>query len=157
MTQEPSTLIGLMSLATQALPFVKTIADMGGDAKIRDATSQILDRLYAIQNLAIEGQEFTASLQQKLAQITTELERYRDWESTASRYELTEMAGGAIVYAKKRTPNDTEAMHYLCPDCFAKRQKSFLQTEGGTIRYCKPCEVSFHFEPFGLAQSGGSF
>lgn len=157
MSDDPSTLMSLVALAGQALPFVKSIADITGDAKIKNATSQLFDRLLAIQKLALDGQQATAEMQQKIAQITAELDRYRDWETLARSYQLHETAGGSILFAKNRKSDTTEPMHYLCPNCFSKREQSFLQPgPSGRILYCKPCDVEFYLERPQM-QSGGSF
>lgn len=58
--------------------------------------------------------------------VENKLKEYEQWDSESTRYELKELATGILVYSLK--PNDPrgEPTHFLCPNCFHKRQKSIM-------------------------------
>jgi hypothetical protein len=64
-------------------------------------------------------------------------------ESLKNQYALTEIEGGAVVYAFTGFP-----MHYACSQCFAKESIQVLQYRriGSGAFACLGCKTSFPFK-----------
>ena len=50
-----------------------------------------------------------------------------NWEKEASRYQLEELCSGVFVYSTKKGEENGEPPHKICPNCYQKHHKSFLQ------------------------------
>lgn len=114
----------------------------------------------AVKEKAIELNQVIASLQSTIFSLHTQCQQLRDekeaikkelmdmrnWEQEASRYELTELCPGVLVYSIKPEAQGTEPPHQLCPNCYQNRRKAILQkafqdTEG-TVFKCHDCGSS---------------
>ncbi len=70
------------------------------------------------------------TLKEEMRKRDAEIKKYQEWEDTEGRYKFTELAMGSKAYAYVPADGDDTIPHYLCPQCFAKKQKSFLQGAG---------------------------
>lgn len=153
-----------MSLVGDILSVTK---DLEGRAKDR----RDIDELRQIQSLALTLQTHNADivdrdikLMQEIAEVKAQnaklqeaLAKAQEWDTEAARYQFVERFPGTFVYARKPPLADGEPMHYLCPACFQKRQKSFLQDAGihGIYGRCHQCDIAYQLRPD--HDSGGSF
>jgi hypothetical protein len=76
------------------------------------------------------------------------------WDTEKQRYELKTVGTGVVAYMLKPTERASEPPHWLCPSCYAKGQKAFLQATGVRVHMmnvykCVGCGaiVSAHGEP----------
>src|SRR6185437_12466554 len=59
--------------------------------------------------------------------LEAEVTRLKAWGTEQEQYDLKSIGQGAVAYILKPEARSTKAPHWLCPNCFAKGQKSFLQ------------------------------
>ena len=115
--------------------------------------------LFQDKTKAEEYSKLIADLTDKLSQIAKEndelrarLKEYEDWQKTASRYELFELAKDVFVYRLK--PSEQKPSHYICPSCYEQKRKSILQyrrlTESGRLLVCHLC----NFEVYDPSEKG---
>ncbi len=63
-------------------------------------------------------------------ELEQQLVSFQDWEAEKERYELRAIDGDSFVYMPKVGTDNGEPAHWLCANCFVKKQKSFLQKAG---------------------------
>lgn len=138
-----------ISAAKDAIGMAKSIRDLTSDAETKTAMSELLGRLIDTQGLILDAQGKMQEISAYTREVESQLAEYRNWDIEAGRYKLTEPHPGTFVYAKKDGLPGDEPMHYLCPACFQKRQKSFLQYTGnhGTYGRCHPCDIAYQLRP----------
>ena len=117
-----------------------------------DRDRRMADELAVRQGKMQDVREYAREIERQLAE-------YRNWDIEADRYQFTEPYPGTFVYTRKTPLDPNEPMHYLCPKCFQKRQKSFLQDGGphGITRRCHECEIAYQFRPYPQRESGGCY
>jgi rubredoxin len=54
---------------------------------------------------------------------------YENWDAEAAKYQLTDHGGGQLVMTLKNPQQDSAPSHWLCPNCFQKKEKSYLSRE----------------------------
>jgi hypothetical protein len=82
---------------------------------------------------AIESRESYSAQSERLRALEVELTQLKNWDSEKASYELKKIGLGAVAYMLKPEKRSTEPPHWLCPTCFAKGQKSFLNFTGTTV------------------------
>src|SRR5437879_270970 len=115
-----------LSAISGATKIIAGILKTARDVETKTAISGILDSLLDAQAKLLTAQ----SQYEALAEIKRELEQkiveYEKWDTEAARYELKEVVAGIFVYALKPDHAGGEPIHWLCPNCFQKREKSIL-------------------------------
>lgn len=130
---------GLGALKT-AFDLAKGLKDLN-DASVRNrAVADLLQQL-------ISAQEHQQALLKRVDALEAEVVSFKNWEREKQRYELKTVSGSAVAYMLKPTERGTEPPHWLCPTCYAKSQKAFLQptgaTTGRTVIYrCTGCQAN---------------
>jgi len=123
--------------------FIRTSIEKITDEAVREKVQELLDAIISLQSLIISHQAEFSALRQEKEAIEQKLREIENWREEASRYELTEIASGVYVYAKKKTVESSEPLHYLCAKCYNERKKSILQRtqhSGMGIHYiCHSC------------------
>ena len=99
------------------------------DAKIT-LQAHILD---AQQALAAANDEQSAAAK-RIDDLEQEIMRLKDWTTEKERYELKRYHPGSLAYALKEEMKRGETPHKLCPNCYGRNEKSFLQPTGESIR-----------------------
>ena len=82
--------------------------------------------LEALQSL-FEAQQAQSAAIDRIRELEQEIMRLKSWESEKQRYQLEQIGTGAFAYVQKPGVENPEAPHWLCANCYARRQKSFLQ------------------------------
>lgn len=93
----------------------------------------------------IEAREAHSTQIERIRALETEVAGFKAWDAEKQRYELKAVGPGVTAYMLKPETRGTEPPHWLCPNCYAKSQKSFLQATGGRIGAaslykCQGCE-----------------
>lgn len=100
----------------------------------------ILD-LQSKLSLAYADYEGILKLNEELRQKLTNKEK---WEQEKTRYRLTNVGSGVVVYVLNEPAKGIEPPHWLCPNCYEQEQKSILQRQEKQRTYgCPFCKNSF--------------
>ena len=143
----------LISSSKTAYVIAKGIYSLKSDVDRNESISKIIDILVSVQTNALSVNAIAQKLQEEKRHLEQKIVEFEKWSETESQYELKEIATGVFVYCCKPTDKTSEPMHWLCANCYNKRQKSILQrrTHGpGGIHYiCNTCNSNFidHSKP----------
>jgi hypothetical protein len=98
----------------------KALKDMN-DAAVRNGA------VIELQSQILAAQEQQATLTQRKGELEAELDALKSWEAEKLRYEMISLAPNVVAYAEKASLADRGPPHFLCANCYARREKSFLQ------------------------------
>ena len=151
---------------TTALAAIKTMTEFASLAAKSKKDSAVAEKAIELNSVIIDLQSAILSIQaqnQDLLHRNSELEKkivdMENWNATAEKYALTEIALNVFAYASKTDNDATEPPHWLCTTCFENKQKSILQrgekTINGYVYSCGNCKNRLVFYPgwFGNKQS----
>ena len=93
---------------------------------------------------AIEAREAHSAQADRIRALEAEVADLKAWGAEKQDYELKPIGEGAVAYMLKPDKRGAEPPHWLCPNCFSKGQKSFLNPTGahagrGWIYKCDNC------------------
>ena len=125
--------MGLSSLKT-ATDIVKGLNAANTQAAINDVKIALQERIFEAREALASVQEAQATALKRISELEQEIVQLKDWESEKQRYQLTAIDSGAFAYMPKPSMENSEPPHWLCANCFNRRQKSFLQFKGQDIR-----------------------
>jgi hypothetical protein len=72
-------------------------------------------------------QDQVSTLKDQKRDLEDKLREFEGWQRDADRYALKDFGSNTYAYALKPGMEAGEPSHYLCANCFPKRQKSILQ------------------------------
>jgi regulator of replication initiation timing len=122
---------------------LKAVLDIRIEAAAKKRINEILEKIGPIQDTLFDLREELFRLQTENTQLKEKLKENEDWERKLAEYQLTETAGGAVVYQFKG-----ELKHYICPSCLNKKEIHILQdtrTMGGGFN-CPGCNKLFRIK-----------
>lgn len=91
------------------------------DAAIRNSA------IINLQNEILTAQQEQMALIERVRISESELAHLTTWEAEKQKYEMVGIAPKVVAYTQRNGPENANPRHYLCANCFAKGQKSFLQ------------------------------
>jgi DNA-directed RNA polymerase subunit RPC12/RpoP len=106
---------------------IKTAFDIAKGLKDIDDATRRNAAVIELQEKILVAQEAQSALINRVTELEKEVAHLRDWEADKKRYQLTDIGNGVVALALKPTMSNGEPAHYLCADCAAKTQKSYLQ------------------------------
>jgi hypothetical protein len=105
---------------------LKGLLDTVQDVKTREQIRGIQDDLIGLQTNLLAVQAQYQALAEAKSDVEKKLVAYENWDAEAARYQLQEVASGIFVYVLKPENAGSEPIHWLCPNCFQRREKSIL-------------------------------
>lgn len=114
--------VGIANTAKALKGLLDTVQDVKTREKIRGIQDDLID--LQTQFLAVHAQY--QDLAEAKRKVEQKLVAYENWDAEAARYQLQEVAGGIFVYVLKPENAGGEPIHWLCPNCFQRREKSIL-------------------------------
>lgn len=136
------TIAGLGAIKT-AFDLAKGLKDID-DAVRRNAV------IIELQEKILSAQQAQSTLVEAVSELEKEVARLKNWETDKARYELAELAPGAVALALKKSMNNGEPLHHICANCAANGKKSYVQQQvrnSHLDRYkCNTCgeELTIH-------------
>ncbi|KFC08834.1 hypothetical protein GTGU_01251 [Trabulsiella guamensis ATCC 49490] len=115
------------SAIKETLGLLKKINETKSDFEIKVATSAIQDKLISVQGACFALDDIIHSRDAEIVHLKAKIAEFEDFRSQAEGYELNQLDSGTFVYSKKQPVGDSEAIVYLCPNCFCRRVISILQ------------------------------
>jgi predicted nuclease with TOPRIM domain len=116
------------------------------NVKLHAAYNQIdaaRDKLESEKNRLAICQEECSSLNQKIMDLTKELDDLRKSRAKDEKYQLHRFNSGAFTYALKPEFTNDEPMHYLCASCYREGVHAILNSFFNGKRFvCERCKVN---------------
>ena len=119
---------------------IKAKVDTATTEKAIELQSSIISLQTALLAIQAQNQDLLRSkneLEQRLVEIES-------WNAQAENYKLHEITSGVFVMASQPNKNDTTPPHWLCANCYQKKQKSILQFKShppnGVHYLCPNCK-----------------
>jgi hypothetical protein len=139
-----SAIAGLTTSLRAAVEIMKAMNDISDDinlipTKIFELTREIMSAQACA--LAVQSEQFD-SLQSK-RDLEEEIVRLKAWSTEKYRYELKNVAPGAMAYVVKANMQGSEPTHWICANCFQSGKKRFLNESHSDLHFvyhkCQEC------------------
>lgn len=122
-----------------------------GMAALKTETA-VNSAIIEIQRHVVDAQQGLSSSLQAIDGLEKEIARLKDWSAEKERYEVKRFQPGSVVYSLKPTMAQGEPPHMLCPKCYPRGEKSFLQATGDQVRRyrvhrCPACRAELALGP----------
>jgi hypothetical protein len=125
-----------LSAFKSALDIAKGLKDLS-DATARNAA------VIELQEKILTAQAAQANLVERVRELEAEVASLKAWDADKERYELKEVAPGAVACLVKESMRGTEPAHWLCAQCYANGKKGFLQAHHQDLQFiyhrCQQC------------------
>lgn len=109
---------------------IKGLTATATETKLNEVRIALQGNLLEAQQALMDVQASGAATAARIRQLEQELTTLQDWGVEKARYELRDAGRGAFVYMPKADAGNDEPPHWLCPNCFGQRRKSFMQFKG---------------------------
>jgi hypothetical protein len=113
-----------------AVEITKSLIGLRDATLIQDKAIELQGAILAAQQSALTAQSAQFALSDRVRELEQEIVQLKDWEGEKQRYELQTIDGRAFAYMPKPGMANGEPPHWLCANCFNRRQKAFLQFKG---------------------------
>lgn len=113
-----------------AISLIQGINAANAQANINEVKISLQKHIFEANGALMAAQTAQVTALDKIRDLEQEIMRLKDWEAEKQRYELKAIDRGAVAYMPKPGMESGEPAHWLCANCFAKGQKSFLQSKG---------------------------
>ncbi len=134
----------VVTSAKVAYDIVKGISTLHTEVEKNQAISKVLEVLLAVQSDALSMQEKHYLLLREKDDLIKKISEFEKWSEIEKQYELKELITGVFVYAYKKTDKEIQPPHFLCANCFNKKQKGlYIKSEkdfDGTHYKCLNCD-----------------
>lgn len=120
---------GLSGLKSAA-DLVKTLQATATQATINEVKIGLQQHIMEAQTALFAAQQAETATTVRIRDLEQQIVEFKDWTREAERYELKAIDRGCFAYMPKAGMENGEPPHWLCTNCFNKRQKSFLQFKG---------------------------
>ena len=130
------------------LGLFKSMFDMAKGLKdINDATIRN-GAIIELQEHIVSARGQQTALTERISELEKEVAEFETWEAEKHRYELKELARGFVAYVLKEPERQTSTAHAICTNCYERRFKSILQSNGAPRVHdhafnCPSCKASF--------------
>lgn len=130
-----------------ATGIAKSILETKTTVEIQSKVIEIQAALLEAQASAIAATSAQFELQERVRALESELKVLNTWGDEVQRYAIASpYRNGGALYALKASAANREAPHFLCPNCFSSRRKSFLSPvrdkEGWITLACSACKLA---------------
>jgi len=114
------------------------------NAKLIEFQTAIMDA----QSSALTAQQESAVLVERIRALEAEVASFKNWEAEKQRYQLEMFPPGILIPVLKPIMANGEPPHRICPTCYAREKKSFLQktgtSNGQESLICHECKTQLH-------------
>src|ERR1035441_8901203 len=139
MTLEIASFVTALGHATNIL---KAAIDARDESKRREALSELTGAMTEVNARQLAVQQNQLALLQENEALKKQIAAYDEWEKQKKCYSLRTVGSGGFVYAFNPAEQTSDPPHWLCPNCYERRDKSILQfaaMETGDTGKCWRC------------------
>ncbi|MGP2741050.1 hypothetical protein HP475_13700 [Serratia marcescens] len=122
-----------ITAAKEAFALIKTLKEARDQTVIENATGQLSEKVTELQMLNAELASRYHSEKQLTIKLTDEIAKFTAFSSQAENYAIHTTESGSTVYRLKESPDAQVKTHYVCANCFQKREISILQPTGKVV------------------------
>ena len=128
-----------------ALDLTKAMVGLRDAEAFRTKSIELQGIIMDAYEKGIEAREAHSAQLERVRTLEAEITSLKDWNAEKQNYELKPIGEGAVAYMLKPDKRGSEPPHWLCPNCYSKGQKSFLNPTGvqmgrGWIYRCSACD-----------------
>jgi hypothetical protein len=123
---------GITSLRA-ALDITKAMIGLRDAEAFRAKSIELQGVVLEALDKAIEAREAYSSQADRIRSLEAEVTHLKNWDAEKQNYELKKVGDNAVAYMLKPDKRGSEPPHWLCPNCFAKGEKSFLMPTGASV------------------------
>lgn len=141
-----------ISAAKQAYELIKVIKDARDESVINSALGQLHEKITDLQLANAELSSLYLAEKQMTMKLTEENTHIKMFTLQSAQYEIHTTDAGSTVYRLKQVPESDVKTHYLCANCYQKREVSVLQPTNEmqcrlgcyfTESFCPLCSVKY--------------
>jgi len=124
--------VGLTSLRA-ALDITKAMVGLRDAEAFRAKSIEVQGLILESLGKAIEAREAYSTQLDRVRALETEVADLKNWGAEKQDYELKPIGEGSVAYMLKPDKRGAEPPHWLCPNCYSKGKKSFLNPTGANV------------------------
>jgi hypothetical protein len=130
-----------------ALDVTKAMVGLRDAEAFRTKSIELQGIIMDAYEKGIEAREAHSAQLERVRALEAEIASLKDWSAEKQDYELKNVGDAAVAYMLKPDKRGAEPPHWLCPNCYSKGQKSFLNPTGaqvgrGWIFKCPNCNAA---------------
>ena len=119
-----STTTGLATGLKVATGLITGILETKNEFEAKGKFRELQTALLEVQAHAISATTAQFELLERVRALKEQLNAFNDWDEQGPRYTLVcPWQNAAQVYALRKASSDGEVAHFLCPNCFLRRQR----------------------------------
>ena len=130
-----------------ALEIAKAMIGLRDAEAFRTRSVELQGLMLETLEKAVAAREAESVHLDRICALEAEVTDLKNWNIEKANYELKSIGPGAVAHMLKRDKRGAEPPHWLCPNCYAKGQKSFLiRTKsymGSHTCLCSTCSTQF--------------
>ena len=138
-----SAITGLTAALKSAAEITKAMTEASDPGQIRTKIFELTREIISAQSCTITTQSSQFELLQSKRGLEEEITRLKAWNTEKYRYELRNVAPGAVAYVLKETMRGSEPVHWICANCFQSGKKRFLNESHSDLHFdyhkCQEC------------------
>jgi hypothetical protein len=101
------------------------------DAAVNKKAVELTNAIIALQKYIMSVQAQYAKVVDAKRDLEKKLMEAEDWSKTQSHYDLKKLRSGFLVRSPNKLHPSPQPLHWLCANCYDKKNKSVLQPEQG--------------------------
>ncbi|MCA8198320.1 kinetochore Spc7 family protein [Burkholderia vietnamiensis] len=144
-----ATISATLGALKTSFDFVKSAVAARDDAKISDALKDINDRIFQVQNAALQAQEKMSAMREEIEtlkdgkrELKARIAELEQQKSERAKYDLHELSEGVFVLAEIEASQNGRSPHYLCQSCMDNSaKKGVLKQENRLGYYVLTCPI----------------
>jgi hypothetical protein len=109
-----------------ALDITKAMVGLRDAEAFRNKSIELQSVVLDTFEKAIAAREAQAEQVDRIRALEAEVTSLKSWDAEKQNYELKKSGDSSVAYMLKPNKRGSEPPHWLCPNCFSKGQKSFL-------------------------------
>lgn len=137
---------GAISGLKTATDIAKGLVSINTAVEVNAKAIELQQALLSAYADAVSAKETQTALQEEIRELKRQLSNNEEFVADMKRYKLDVPWPGATVYALEEAMCNGEPAHYLCTNCYQKKQKSILQvttnSNGWACFDCPSCRAS---------------
>jgi hypothetical protein len=138
-----SAIAGLTASLRAAAEIMKAMKDISDANLVPTKNFELTREIMAAQAYALAVQSEQFDLLQSKRDLEEEIARLKAWSTEKYRYELKDVAPGAVAYVVKAKMQGSEPVHWICANCFQNGKKRFLNESHSDLHFdyhkCPEC------------------